>query len=225
MRMTESKPDDLKILQAKEFLQVFDDKVLIILDWKENNYLRSDRYTPSKYLEIYKKEMLEISGVSSGIPNGDTGKVSSGKVSSEEKESKSHCNSDELPVEAKKPKKAPKLYYKKYTGKQLQELFLITFKRRYGIDMICVNFDWINFWKILDKLIPETPEYHCAALFEYIFTYLEETWYYDKTIDKWKVIPTPSKIMKMLNEILQYLKMTDDERESFNKPKKKFYKR
>ena len=65
MRMTESKPDDLKILQAKEFIKVFDDKVLVILDWKENNYLRSDRYTPSKYLKIYKEELLQIEH---GIP-------------------------------------------------------------------------------------------------------------------------------------------------------------
>lgn len=65
MRMTDSKPDDLKILMAKGYVQVFDDKVLVIKDWKENNYLRSDRYTPSKYLEIYKEE---IKGLSVGIP-------------------------------------------------------------------------------------------------------------------------------------------------------------
>lgn len=65
MRMTDSKPDDLKILQAKGFVSVFDDKVLVITDWKENNYLRSDRYTPSKYLAIYKDE---IERLSSGIP-------------------------------------------------------------------------------------------------------------------------------------------------------------
>lgn len=69
MRMTDSKPDDLKVLQAKGFVRVFDDKVLVILDWKENNYLRSDRYSPSKYLEIYKKEIKEL--VSSGIPDGN----------------------------------------------------------------------------------------------------------------------------------------------------------
>ena len=68
MRMTDSKPDDLKILQAKKFVDVFDDKVLIISDWKENNYLRADRYTPSKYLEIYKEEIAQLS---SGIPNGN----------------------------------------------------------------------------------------------------------------------------------------------------------
>lgn len=84
MRMTDSKPDDLKVLQAKGFAQVFDDRVLIIADWKENNYLRSDRYTPSKYLEIYKEELKQLS---SGIPDGDQrypqvrlGKVRIGKV-------------------------------------------------------------------------------------------------------------------------------------------------
>jgi len=67
MRMTESKPDDLKILQAKEFITVFDDKILIIKDWKENNYLRGDRYTPSKYLDLYKNEIAKLS--ESGIPD------------------------------------------------------------------------------------------------------------------------------------------------------------
>lgn len=71
MRMTDSKPDDLKILQAKGFVNVFDDRVLIILDWKENNYLRPDRYTPSKYLDVYRKELKRLS---SGIPKVDTGK-------------------------------------------------------------------------------------------------------------------------------------------------------
>lgn len=57
MKMTDAKPDDLKVLQVKGFVKVFDDKVLIILDWKENNYIQSDRYSPSKYLKIYKNEL------------------------------------------------------------------------------------------------------------------------------------------------------------------------
>lgn len=76
MRMTESKPDDLKVLQAKQFVSVFDDKVLVVTHWKENNYLRNDRYTPSKYLEVYKKELkllakLNPSMDTSGIPRVD----------------------------------------------------------------------------------------------------------------------------------------------------------
>jgi len=76
MRMTESKPDDLKILHAKEFVRIFDDKILIILDWKENNYIRGDRYSPSKYLRLYKQELKLImdtkcqpDGIPSGVPN------------------------------------------------------------------------------------------------------------------------------------------------------------
>jgi len=61
MRMTESKPDDLRILQAKGFIHVFDDRVLIITDWQENNYIQKDRYSPSKYLEMYKEEVLKLS--------------------------------------------------------------------------------------------------------------------------------------------------------------------
>lgn len=53
MRMTEAKPDDLRVLEARGFVKVFDDKVLLISDWKENNYIQKDRYTPSKYLEMY----------------------------------------------------------------------------------------------------------------------------------------------------------------------------
>ena len=83
MRMTESKPDDLKILHSKGFVFVFDDRVLVILDWKENNYLRPDRYNPSKYLELYKNELLNIpkniAGIPSDIPLPDTGKVRLGK--------------------------------------------------------------------------------------------------------------------------------------------------
>lgn len=70
MRMTEASPDDLRVLEARRFVKVFDDKVLIIRDWKENNYLRSDRYTPSKYLKIYKEELKKLPKTASdiGIP-------------------------------------------------------------------------------------------------------------------------------------------------------------
>ena len=83
MRMTESKPDDLKVLQTKGFVHLFDDKVLVIKDWKENNYLRSDRYTPSKYLALYKDELERLS---SGIPLVASGKDRIGKDRIENKE-------------------------------------------------------------------------------------------------------------------------------------------
>ena len=106
MRMTESKPDDLRVLQAKGFVHVFDEKVLIVRDWQENNYVRSDRYSPSKYLKLYKTELLALNepqpGFSlqkpaedmDGIPDGNQmatqvrlGKVRLGKVKRENTES------------------------------------------------------------------------------------------------------------------------------------------
>lgn len=56
-----SPPDELRILEAKHFVEVFDQKVLMILDWKENNYIPKDRYTPSKHLETYKDKIAQIS--------------------------------------------------------------------------------------------------------------------------------------------------------------------
>lgn len=81
MRMTESKPDDLRLLHEKGFVFVFDTKVLVIKDWKENNFIRTDRYQASKYLtdpqfqniregyEIINKNLPLPLGMTSGIPN------------------------------------------------------------------------------------------------------------------------------------------------------------
>ncbi len=51
MRMTDSKPDDLKVLHSKGFIFVVNDKVCIVKDWHRNNSIRKDRYTPSNYLK------------------------------------------------------------------------------------------------------------------------------------------------------------------------------
>lgn len=121
MRMTESKPDDLRILGVRGYVQLLDDKVLVITDWKENNYIQSDRYRPSKYLEIYKKELAEICENkhnlalpfdnqkqmdTSCIQNGYSGKVRLGKVRLESESENAPQNKktvDELWIEKIKP--------------------------------------------------------------------------------------------------------------------------
>ena len=90
MKMTDATPDDLRILQTRGLVKVFDDKVLIIRNWKENNYLQKDRYTPSRYLEEYRQELklLATDKKSEDTPlytkciqDVDTGKVRIGKDS------------------------------------------------------------------------------------------------------------------------------------------------
>ncbi len=42
-------PDDLKLLAVKGFIIPFDSGVCVIRDWRKNNYLRPDRYTPTTF--------------------------------------------------------------------------------------------------------------------------------------------------------------------------------
>jgi hypothetical protein len=41
--------DDLKLLIAKRYILHFQSGIVVITDWKMNNYIRSDRYTETKY--------------------------------------------------------------------------------------------------------------------------------------------------------------------------------
>ena len=56
MRQAGCSEDDMKVLLAKKFLLAFDSGVIVIKHWRINNYLRNDRYMPTKYIE--EKAML-----------------------------------------------------------------------------------------------------------------------------------------------------------------------
>lgn len=43
--------DDLKLLEAKEFIISFESGVIVITDWKLNNYIKKDRYNPTIHLK------------------------------------------------------------------------------------------------------------------------------------------------------------------------------
>ena len=59
LRMTGAGEDDLKVLMSKNFVIPFNSGVIVITHWKQNNYLRNDRYTPT----IYKDEMNRLSSI------------------------------------------------------------------------------------------------------------------------------------------------------------------
>ena len=61
LRMTGAGEDDLKVLLAKNFVIPFETGVIVITHWKQNNYLRNDRYTPT----IYKAERDRLSCIQS----------------------------------------------------------------------------------------------------------------------------------------------------------------
>lgn len=80
--MVNASVDDFKILVAKSFIIPFASGVCVVKDWKVNNLLRGDRYTPTRYtnelaqLEEVNREYKLInagqsSGMTNGIPNGN----------------------------------------------------------------------------------------------------------------------------------------------------------
>lgn len=64
MRMAGAAEDDLRILVARGFVKILnEDLVSLILDWKENNYIRSDRYKKSAYHDL----LVQVSSDENGM--------------------------------------------------------------------------------------------------------------------------------------------------------------
>lgn len=76
LRMTGATMQDLGVLELNGLVKVFDENVLWIKDWKENNYIQKDRYQPSKYLGMYNLDTICIQNVDTGKDSIELGKIS-----------------------------------------------------------------------------------------------------------------------------------------------------
>lgn len=71
MRQCGASDDDMKLLIAKKFVLIFDSGVIVIKHWRINNYLRNDRYIPTKYQEEKAELGTDENGAYKlGIPPG-----------------------------------------------------------------------------------------------------------------------------------------------------------
>lgn len=74
MRQVGATKDDMQILIAKKFVLLFDSGVIVIKHWRINNYLRSDRYKETTYVEEKAELTVEDNGSytknNDGIPVG-----------------------------------------------------------------------------------------------------------------------------------------------------------
>ncbi len=61
--MVNASGDDLKLLIAKGFVILFDSGVCVIRDWRVNNYIQSDRYTATLYVEEKWQLICQKTGV------------------------------------------------------------------------------------------------------------------------------------------------------------------
>lgn len=57
-RMVGASDDDLKLLIANNFIITFESGIVVIRHWKVHNYIQSDRYKPTRYVE--ENALLEI---------------------------------------------------------------------------------------------------------------------------------------------------------------------
>ena len=62
MRTCGASDDDLKVLVGKKFVIPFESGVIVIKHWRINNYLRGDRYKPTKYTEEKAELIVEPNG-------------------------------------------------------------------------------------------------------------------------------------------------------------------
>jgi len=59
MRNVGCKDDDIKILISKKFIIPFESGVVVIKHWKIHNYIQTDRYTPTKYVDEKSQLILD----------------------------------------------------------------------------------------------------------------------------------------------------------------------
>jgi hypothetical protein len=121
LRMTGAGEDDLKVLLAKGFVIRFESGVIVITHWKQNNYLRNDRYTPT----IYKAERSRLSCIQSvyaldttGIPVVSSLDTQEGREEGSKKDTSLNKNEDSLSqarIDAHF-EKGRQLLHKKLTG-------------------------------------------------------------------------------------------------------------
>jgi hypothetical protein len=140
-RTVGSSNDDLNILLAKSFLIPFESGVVVIKHWKIHNYIRSDRYKPTAYLEeknqltvkengSYTMAPLGIPNVIPNVPQCET-QVSIGKV---------RLGKDNIDEKPKKYSESFEsfwsLYPKKVSKGQAEKTYGAMMKRGVGADSI-----------------------------------------------------------------------------------------
>jgi len=105
-----SNADDLKILVSKQFIIPFESGIIVIADWRVNNYLRSDRYKGTRYIGELEQLSCRDGNYSLdtiGIPDADQmetqGRIDQGRID-KSKDKSLLCNfqSENYPEESTK---------------------------------------------------------------------------------------------------------------------------
>lgn len=112
MRICGASQDDMQVLLAKKFILAFPDGVIVVKHWRINNYIRSDRYKPTKYAEhMSMLETDENRSYTFGIPSGyqpDTIGIPSGYQEDTNRDTQVKLSKDKLSNNIISPDEEPK---------------------------------------------------------------------------------------------------------------------
>ena len=93
MRQCGASEDDMKMLLAKRYILSFESGVIVIKHWRINNYLRSDRYQQTTYIEEKDTLTLDQKGAYTeinkvGIPNMGIPSIGKDRLGKDSKDNK-----------------------------------------------------------------------------------------------------------------------------------------
>lgn len=161
MRQCMASADDMKILLAKCYLIPFDSGIVVIRHWRINNYLRCDRYTPTKYLEEKSQLLIEKDGSYSKIENQDELLQKAEQIVIEQKteieERKIEVPKDEEKTVPKKTEKklAPLVEREPRNDiEKVEKEYLINYSRLYNTGVLKSPHPVIN-WTVSRKITKE----------------------------------------------------------------------
>jgi len=93
MRQCGASEDDMKMLLAKRYILSFESGVIVIKHWRINNYLRSDRYQQTTYIEEKDTLTLDQKGAyteinKAGIPSMGIPSIGKDRLGKDKKDNK-----------------------------------------------------------------------------------------------------------------------------------------
>ena len=156
MRQSGASEDDMRILFTKSFLIPFDNGIVVIKHWRINNYLRSDRYQQTKYLDEKSQIYIEDNGAY-GVVNKKYGQEELFcDISNIENKEEPKIEKEEAPN--KTPKKVPLLEREpKNEIEEGEKIYLQNYTRLYNQHLVRTEKPIIN-WTASKKLTKESIE-------------------------------------------------------------------
>lgn len=153
MRQCMATVDDMKILFAKCYLIPFDSGIVVIRHWRINNYLRCDRYIPTKYLEEKAQLLIEKDGSYSRIENQDELRQKAEPIVIEEK---TEITEQKIEVPKKTEKKIAPLVEREPRNdiERVEKEYLINYSRLHNAGVLRSPNPVMN-WTVSRKITKE----------------------------------------------------------------------